>query len=144
MANDLNLCQFIGRLGQDPEVKYTPNGKAHTTISLACGQSWKDKDTGEKKEKTEWVRVIFWGKLAEIVGEYLSKGKQVYVSGRMQTRKWQDRDGNDRYTTEVVADTMQMLGSRGEQQAPTRASPPSGGQPSRPQPADDFDDDIPF
>src|SRR5210317_527734 len=106
--NDLNQCNFIGRLARDPEIRYTPNGDAIASLSIACG--WKGKD----KEGAEWVRVSAFGKLAEIIGQYLRKGSQVYISGRMQTRKWQDKEGKDRYTTEIVADKMQMLGSKGE------------------------------
>lgn len=155
MANDLNLCQFIGRLGRDPEVRHTPSGDAVATFSIACGSTWKDKNSGEKKESTEWVNIVAWRKLGEICGEYLKKGAQVYISGKMQTRKWQDKEGNDRYTTEVIAESMQMLGGKregsgdpapresnggGSNRAPEqRAAPkkPSGN-------FDDFDDDIPF
>lgn len=112
MSNDLNLCQFIGRLGKDPEMRYMPDGKAVANFSIACGQSWKGKD-GEKQEKTEWVRCAAFGKLAEIVGQYLKKGAQVYVSGRIQTREY-EKDGSKRYTTEIVVDTMQMLGGKRE------------------------------
>lgn len=146
MSNDLNKCQFIGRLGKDPEIRYSADGGAVANLSIACGQSWKDKQTGEKKEKTEWVRIVAFGRLAEIIGEYLKKGAQVYIEGRLQTRKWQDKEGNDRYTTEVVASEMQMLGSRssgeiaaesaGEAKGQQTAAKPSGGG--------DFDDDIPF
>lgn len=114
MANDLNLAQFIGRLGRDPEVKYTNSGKAVCNFSIAVGESWKDKTTGEKQERTEWVNLVAFERTAEIVAEYLKKGSQVYVSGKIQTRKWQDKEGNDRYTTEVVVHQMQMLGGRGE------------------------------
>lgn len=115
MSNDLNLCQFIGRLGKDPEVRYLNNGDAVCNFSIAVGSSWKDKSTGEKKESTEWVTVSAFGKLAEIAGKYLNKGKQVYIAGRMSTRKWQDKEGVDRYTTEIRADSMQLLGGRDEQ-----------------------------
>lgn len=108
MSKDLNQCNFIGRMGQDPDVRYTPSGDAVANISLAVG--WKTKD----KEGTEWVRVVAFKRLAEIVGQYLSKGSQIYVSGSMRTRKWQDQSGNDRYTTEIVANEIQMLDSRGE------------------------------
>lgn len=133
MSKDLNLCQFIGRLGQDPEVKYTPSGTAVANLSIACGDDYKDKD-GQKVQQTNWIRVVMWGRLAEIAGEYLSKGSQVYISGKQVTRKWQDKEGRDQYTTEVVANNLQMLGSK-------------GGDHSQPEPAaerDDFDDDIPF
>ena len=107
----VNKVILIGNLGRDPETRYMPDGGAITNISVATTDTWKDKQ-GEKQEKTEWHRVAFFGRLAEIAGEYLKKGSQVYVEGRLQTRKWQDKDGNDKYTTEIVADRMQMLGSR--------------------------------
>jgi single-strand DNA-binding protein len=149
MANDLNRCEFIGRLGKDPEVRYSPDGAAVCNLSLAVG--WKTKE----KEGTEWVRIVAFGKLAEICGEYLAKGKQVYVSGRMTTRKWADKDtGQDRYSTEVVADQMQMLGGNGEDTDREPAQRPATRQaPQQRQPAQqaapaanlaDMDDDIPF
>ncbi len=107
----VNKVILIGNLGRDPETRYMPDGGAVTNVSIATTESWKDKN-GEKQEKTEWHRVAFFGKLAEIAGEYLKKGSQVYVEGRLQTRKWQDKDGQDKYSTEIVADRMQMLGSR--------------------------------
>jgi single-strand DNA-binding protein len=107
----VNKVILIGNLGRDPETRYMPDGGAITNISIATTETWKDKQ-GEKQEKTEWHRVAFFGKLAEIAGEYLKKGSQVYVEGRLQTRKWQDKDGADKYTTEIVANAMQMLGSR--------------------------------
>jgi len=113
----VNKVILVGNLGQDPEVRYTPGGAAITNISIATSDSWKDKNTGQMQEKTEWHRVVFFGKLAEIAGEYLHKGSQVYVEGKLQTRKWQDKQGQDRYSTEVVVDgfngVMQMLGGRG-------------------------------
>lgn len=112
----LNKCDFIGRLGQDPEIRYMPDGKAAANISIGCSEKWKDKVTGEQKEKTEWVKCSAFGKLAEIMGEYLRKGSLVYVSGKMQTRKWQDQSGADRYTTEIVINDMKMLGSKSESQ----------------------------
>lgn len=116
MANrGINKVILIGHLGQDPEIRYMPNGNAVANITLATSETWRDKQSGEQKEKTEWHRVVFFGKLAEIVGEYLRKGSQVYVEGRLQTRKWQGQDGQDKYTTEIVVDvggTMQMLGGR--------------------------------
>lgn len=139
MARDLNLCQFIGRLGKDPEVNYTADGKMIVNCSIATGQSWNDKATGQKQERTEWVRIVVFGKLAEIFEKYLKKGAQIYISGRMQTRKWQNKEGVDQYTTEIVADTMQMLGGKPHTDDGTtrvvvdRASPP-----------EDFDDVIPF
>jgi len=115
MANDLNRCSFIGRLGRDPEVRYMPSGSAVCNFSIAVGQTWKDKETGQKKEKTEWVRISAFGKLAEICGEYLSKGKQILISGRMETRKW-EKDGEPQYSTEIIANDVQFLGSRGDSQ----------------------------
>src|SRR3978361_1881549 len=108
----VNKVILIGNLGADPEVRYMPSGDAVANLRIATTENWKDK-AGEKQEKTEWHRVAFFGKLAEIAGEYLKKGSQVYVEGRLQTRKWQDKDGAEKYTTEIVADRMQMLGSRG-------------------------------
>ena len=151
MANDLNKWMGIGRLGKDPEMRYTSDGKAIASLSIACGESWKDKTTGEKQEKTEWVRIVAFGKLAEIIGEWLKKGAQVYIEGKLQTRKWQDKEGIDRYTTEIVADRMQMLGSRqqdGDERPSGAPSAARTGQTSRAagsaKPAADFDDDIPF
>ena len=108
----INKVILVGNLGQDPEVKYMPNGGAVTNISIATTDTWKDKSTGEKKENTEWHRVVFFNRLAEIVGEYLRKGSQVYIEGNLRTRKWQDQSGADRYSTEIVAREMQMLGGR--------------------------------
>ncbi len=135
MSHDLNLCQFIGRLGKDPETRYTPDGTAVSTFPLAVG--WKSKD----KDGTEWVRCVSFGKLAETVGQYLHKGKQCYVSGRLNTRKYQDKDGVDRYSTEVNLERMQLLGSKdGRDEAP--ASKPAASHAS----GADYDDgsDIPF
>ncbi|MDJ0907710.1 MAG: single-stranded DNA-binding protein [Woeseiaceae bacterium] len=155
MARGINKVILVGNLGQDPETRYMPSGGAVTNFSLATSESWKDKQSGEQKEKTEWHRVVMFDRLAEIAAEYLRKGSQVYVEGRLQTRKWQDRDGNDKYTTEIVARDMQMLGGRGGGgggggAAPygggggsSSSQPPSGGGGGAP-PADDFDDDIPF
>lgn len=156
MARGVNKVTLIGNLGADPEVRYTANGSAVANIRLATAESWRDKESGEQQERTEWHRVVFFSRLAEIVGEYLKKGSQVYIEGRLQTRKWQDRDGNDRYTTEIVANDMQMLGGRGgggggggdsyesgsSQARPAAAS--AGGAGSSEPPMDDFDDDIPF
>ncbi|ATG75268.1 single-stranded DNA-binding protein [Zobellella denitrificans] len=138
MANrGINKVILIGHLGQDPEVRYMPNGNAVANITLATSETWRDKQTGEQKERTEWHRVVFFGKLAEIAGEYLRKGSQVYVEGRLQTRKWQDQGGQDRYTTEVVVDmggVMQMLGGRpqgggqGGQGGWNQGGQPAGGQ----------------
>jgi single-strand DNA-binding protein len=147
----VNKVILVGNLGKDPEVRYMPSGDAITNISVATTDSWKDKN-GEKQEKTEWHRVAFFGKLAEIAGEYLKKGSQVYVEGRLQTRKWQDKEGQDRYTTEIVADRMQMLGGRGGganyevQEKPAGGGAPSGGGKPAPKGGDfdNFEDDIPF
>jgi single-strand DNA-binding protein len=155
----VNKVILIGNLGRDPETRYMPDGGAITNISIATTENWKDKN-GDKQEKTEWHRVAFFGKLAEIAGEYLKKGSQVYVEGRLQTRKWQDKDGQDKYTTEIVANAMQMLGSRqgmGGGSAPDAGErESSGGASQRPAAAggkpaaktggkfDDFEDDIPF
>ena len=109
--SDLNLCQFIGRLGKDPETRYLANGDAVANFSIAVGESWKDKNSGEKKETTEWIRCTAWRRLGEIVGEYLKKGSQVYVAGKWKTRKW-EKDGVDHYITELQVDQMQMLGSK--------------------------------
>lgn len=139
----------IGNLGRDPEVRYSPEGTAVCNISIACTNSWKDKSTGERKEETEWVRVVFYNRLAEIAGEYLRKGRSVYVEGRLKTRKWQDKDtGADRYSTEIVADQMQMLGGRDDSGAQNTNSAPQRQQPrtQAPQAAPDDDDfdEIPF
>jgi len=108
----VNKVIIVGNLGRDPETRYMPNGEAVTNIAVATTESWKDKNSGEKKELTEWHRITFYRKLAEIAGQYLKKGSQIYIEGRLQTRKWTDKDGVERYTTEIIADTMQMLGSR--------------------------------
>jgi single-strand DNA-binding protein len=118
MARGVNKVILIGNLGKDPEVRYSPSGQAIANVTIATSESWKDKTSGEKQEKTEWHRVVFFGRLAEIAGEYLKKGSQVFVEGRLQSRKWQDKDGQDRYTTEIVANEMQMLGSRAGAGAP--------------------------
>jgi single-strand DNA-binding protein len=152
MARGVNKVILVGNLGKDPEVRYMPSGNAVANVTLATTDSWKDKQSGEKQERTEWHNVVFYSRLAEIVGEYLKKGSQVYVEGRLQTRKWQDKSGNDRYTTEIIASDMQMLGSRGgsagfsgdrapaaQPAAQPAAAASSGGGSSA-----DFDDDIPF
>jgi len=150
MSRGINKVILVGNLGADPEVKYMPSGSAVANVSVATSESWKDRESGEQREKTEWHRVVFFDRLAEIVGEYLRKGSQVYVEGRLQTRKWQDRDGNDRYTTEIRADQMQMLGSRGGSAGAgmasgERSSAPQRSAPPKAQPATAFeDDDIPF
>ncbi|CAG0990784.1 Single-stranded DNA-binding protein [Burkholderiales bacterium] len=145
----INKVILIGNLGRDPEVRYLPNGDAVTNISVATTDTWKDKE-GNKQEKTEWHRVTFYRRLAEIAGEYLKKGSQIYVEGRLETRKWQDKEGQDRYTTEIIASEMKMLGSRGGSGEPAdRDAGPSGGArpagaPAKPSKLDDFEDDIPF
>ncbi len=147
MARGINKAIVVGNLGRDPEVRYSANGNAIANVTIATTDSWKDRQSGERQEKTEWHRVVFFGRLAEIAGEYLKKGSQVYVEGRLQTRKWEDRDGNERYTTEIVAADMQMLGGRGgggdgqggSGSASEFAEGNSGGGSSG-----DFDDDIPF
>ena len=156
MAKGVNKVILIGNLGKDPEVKYLPSGSAVCNVTLATSESWKDKDSGEKKERTEWHNVVFYGRLAEIAGEYLKKGSQAYVEGALRTRKWQDKEGRDRYTTEIIVSDMQMLGSRGGSGAST-ASYDDEGASNRPAPSKaakpkaaaaqeggDLDDDIPF
>lgn len=165
MARGVNKVILVGNLGADPEVRYMPNGNAVANITIATSEQWSDKQTGQKQERTEWHRVVMYRRLAEIAGEYLKKGAQVYLEGKLQTRKWQDQSGQDRYTTEIIANEMQMLGGRSgggsadfnqgggynqappqqqapqqqapQQQAPAQSAPPAGG-------FDDFDDDIPF
>ncbi len=153
MARGINKVIIVGYVGKDPEIRYSPQGQAVANISLATSEAWKDKDSGEKVERTEWHRVVLFGRLAEVVGEYVSKGSHIYIEGRLQTRKWQDKDGADRYTTEIVANEMQMLGGRPAesgsgssgasrpQRQPARAAGAVGRSAS---PAADFDDDIPF
>ena len=147
MARGVNKVTLIGNLGNDPELRSTQSGSAVANITLATSESWRDKETQETKERVEWHRVIFFGRLAEVVNEYLRKGSQVYVEGRIQTRKWQDKDGNDRYTTEIVANEMQMLGSRGtNSESPTNQQSASTSQPTSQSAIvnEPFDDDIPF
>ena len=154
----INKVMLIGNLGKDPEIRYMPSGDAIANLTLATTENWKDK-AGEKQEKTEWHRVSMFGRLAEIAGEYLKKGSSVYIEGKLQTRKWQDKEGNDRYTTEIVANEMKMLGSRAsggdtgmERTAPSMAGGPKAARPaSAPAGAstggsgfDDMEDDIPF
>lgn len=162
MARGINKVILVGNLGADPEVKYMPNGGAVANVSLATTDSWKDKESGEQRERTEWHRLVFFNRLAEIAGEYLRKGSQIYVEGSLRTRKWQSQDGQDRYTTEIVVGDLKMLGGlgddapayqrgsqRGQQQGQNagqnsghgrKNTPPQGAQ----QQMDDFDDDIPF
>lgn len=163
----VNKVILVGNLGKDPDVRYLPDGGAVVNLALATSSNWKDKNTGEKREETEWHRVVIYGRLAEIAGEYCKKGRSVYIEGRLKTRKWQDQSGVDKYTTEIIADQMQLLGSRegggggssmgnaedfDQSQAPSRSS--GGGssmrssapaqQRSAPQSVADLDDDIPF
>jgi single-strand DNA-binding protein len=155
----VNKVILIGNLGRDPETRYSPDGAAITNVTIATSDRWKDKASGEMREATEWHRVVFFGRLAEIAGEYLKKGRPVYVEGKLRTRKWTDKDGNERYTTEIVADNMQMLGSRegagggdfddAGAGAPSRAPAgrEGGGRGAATKPAAniaDMDDDIPF
>jgi single-strand DNA-binding protein len=154
MARGVNKVIIVGNLGQDPETRYMPSGAAVTNFTVATNESWKDKQTGEQKDRTEWHRVAMFNRLAEIAAEYLRKGSQVYIEGKLRTRKWQGQDGNDRYTTEIIADEMQMLGGRGGSggggfgggpQGSTSGGSQGGG--STPPPSsgpDEFDDDIPF
>jgi len=114
MSKGVNKTIILGHLGQDPDVKYTTSGSAVANLSIATTESWKDKTTGQKQERTEWHRVVFFGKLGEICGQYLKKGSQIYVEGRLQTRKWQDKNGQDRYTTEIIGNEMQMIGKKPE------------------------------
>ena len=159
----INKVIIIGNLGRDPELRYTPSGSAVCNVSIATTRNWKSKDSGERMEETEWHRVVFYDRLAEIAGEYLKKGRPVYVEGRLKTRKWQDKEGKDNYTTEIIADQMQLLGGRegggmgggmGDDEgghAPARREAPAARPASKPAPAaksatgfDDMDDDIPF
>ena len=143
MARGINKVIVLGNLGSDPDARYMPNGNAVTNISVATTNSWKDKESGERQEETEWHRVVFFGRLAEIASEYLKKGSQVYVEGRLQTRKWEDKEGNDRWTTEIVANDMQMLGERisSSSNSDNFNAPKRSGSEFA---SDDFDDDIPF
>ena len=158
MARGINKVIIVGNLGQDPETRYMPSGAAVTNFTVATNESWKDKQTGEQKERTEWHRVAMFNRLAEIAAEYLRKGSQVYIEGKLRTRKWQGQDGQDRYTTEIIADEMQMLGGRGGGGGSFGGGGGGGGSfggggggqkggggspPPQPGP-DDFDDDIPF
>ena len=159
MARGVNKVIIVGNLGGDPETRYMPSGSAVTNFTVATNESWKDKQTGEQKERTEWHKVAMFNRLAEIAAEYLRKGSQVYIEGKLRTRKWQGQDGQDRYTTEIIADEMQMLGGRGGAGAGAGAGgggsfggggqqgggQQGGGGNAPPQPGDgDFDDDIPF
>jgi single-strand DNA-binding protein len=163
MARGVNKVILVGNLGKDPETRYMPSGSAVTNLTLATSESWKDKQTGDQQERTEWHKIAMFGRLAEIAAEYLRKGSQVYIEGKLRTRKWQDKEGKDRYTTEIVADEMQMLGSKGGGGASAGAGAmgagaaaggsSSGGASSgggraavndSGAPPGDFDDDIPF
>jgi single-strand DNA-binding protein len=164
----VNKVTLIGNLGRDPEVRYAPSGSAICNVAIATSRSWKDKTSGERQEETEWHRVVFYDRLAEIAGEYLKKGKSVYIEGRLKTRKWTDKDGVEKYTTEIIAQEMTMLGGRegggggggddgysdqpqARAEAPRRSAPPPRAPAPRPAPPqktstgfDDMDDDIPF
>ena len=154
MARGINKVILIGNLGNDPDVRYTSGGSPIANVNLATSDAWRDKETGDMQERTEWHRVVFFSRLAEIVSEYLRKGSKIYVEGRLQTRKWQDRDGNDRYTTEVVANEMQMLDGRTAPREPVPAAAPArkpaGANAPVPQAnttgdgGEFVDDDIPF
>lgn len=144
MARGINKVILVGHLGADPESRTMPSGSAVTNIRVATSESWKDKNTGDQQERTEWHNVAFFGRLAEVAGEYLRKGSQVYVEGKLRTRKWQDRDGNDRWTTEVIANEMQMLGGRPGSGAPVQTQAQSAAVADAPPPSAEFDDDIPF
>ena len=147
MARGINKAILIGNLGADPEVRYMPNGNAVTTISLATSEQWKDRETGSLQERTEWHRVVFFNRLAEIAGEFLKKGSKVYVEGSIRTRKWQDKNGQDKYSTEIIGNEMQMLDSRGSA-ASSGHTPPTHEEAPKNNPTanteDSFDDDIPF
>lgn len=146
MARGINKVILVGNLGRDPEVRYTSGGAAVANITIATSEQWKDKQTGQTQEKTEWHRVVMFGRLGEIAGEYLRKGSQVYIEGKLQTRKWQDQGGQDRYTTEVVANEMQMLGGRGGSAGGDAGAGHSGPAQQSSSPTADapYDDDIPF
>ena len=145
----VNKAIIVGNLGKDPEVRYTASGEAIANLTVATSESWKDKATGEKKESTEWHRISFFGKLAEICGQWLKKGSQVYVEGSIRTRKWTDKDGQERYTTEIRGDEMKMLGSKSDGGQRSQGSEPTDYAPApaknKPKPSfDDLGDDIPF
>ncbi len=147
MSRGVNKCIIVGNVGGDPETRYMPSGSAVTNLTVATNESWKDKQTGEQKDRTEWHRVAMFNRLAEIAAEYLRKGSQVYIEGKLRTRKWQDKSGQDRYTTEIVADQMQMLGTRGPVAPNQNRQKQAVGSdmPPQPQPGgDDFDENIPF
>ena len=147
MARGINKVILVGTLGRDPEVKYLPSGDAMANVSIATSESWKDKNTGEKKENTEWHKVVFFKRLAEIAGEYLRKGQQVYIEGSLKTRSW-EKDGVKHYATEIVASEMQMLGGRQDGERTEQTAAPKPAPPPKPAPApqsfEDFEDDCPF
>ena len=145
MARGINKVILVGNLGADPETRYMPSGSAVTNIRVATSEVWKDKTSGDQQERTEWHHVAMFGRLAEIAAEYLRKGSQVYIEGRLRTRKWQDKEGHDRWTTEIIANEMQMLGGRGDASAPARhAEPAAAAAGAGAGSGADFDDDIPF
>ena len=144
MARGINKVIIVGNLGADPDSRAMPSGNAVTNISVATSESWNDRETGEKKEKTEWHRVVFFNRLAEIAAQYLKKGSQVYVEGKLQTRKWEDKEGNERWTTEVVANQMQMLGDRMSNDMSNDNASISQSSSDNDFSTDEFDDDIPF
>lgn len=140
----LNKAMLIGNVGQDPEIRYTPGGDAVANLSVATSEKWKDKQ-GDKQEKTEWHRIVAFGRRAEVIGEYVTKGSKLYIEGKLQTKKWQDQSGNNRYTTEIIADKIQMLGGNSDGGQQQRAPQQQRQQPAQQQEsAPDFDDDIPF
>ena len=141
-SRGVNKVILVGNLGKDPEIRYMPNGNAVANLTVATSEKWKDKNTGQDQEKTEWHRIVIFGKLAEIVGEYLKKGSQAYFEGKLQTRKWQDQQGQDKYTTEIIADQMQMLGGKGDSSQQQAQQQPAQQAPQQDAPG--FDDDIPF
>ena len=157
MARGINKVILVGNVGVDPDVRYMPNGNAVTTLSIATSETWKDKQTGDKQERTEWHRVVCFNRLGEIAGEYVRKGSKLYVEGSLRTRKWQDQQGQDRYTTEIIASDIQMLDSKGGQAPTLHDAPPASaaqeqGSSSKPQASqaagqeafEELDDDIPF
>ena len=143
-SRGVNKVILVGNLGKDPETKYMPSGDCVCNFSLATSESWKDKQSGDKVEKTEWHNIVMFRRLAEVAGEYLRKGSQVYIEGKLKTRKWQDKNGNDRWTTEIEAREMQMLGSRGSNASQAPAAAQSAGPAPVPAAAGEFEDDIPF
>ena len=144
MARGINKVIVVGNLGADPDTRFMPSGNAVTNISVATSESWNDKETGERQEKTEWHRVVFFGRLAEIASEYLKKGSQVYIEGKLQTRKWEDKEGNERWTTEIVSNQMQMLGEKMSQSASNQGNVTKQNNSSNEFVDEEFDDDIAF